>query len=441
MSTPREGSSMESVALGVFAAALAVSIIFGLPTVYALVVGLAAFCVYARLRSTSWGDVLRMCWHGLKPIGAILAMLALVGVLTGIWRAAGVIPAIVYYAVPLIGPAVFVVATFLLNCLVSVLTGTSFGTAATMGSICLSMAASMGVPMELAGGAALSGAFFGDRCSPLSTSALLVADITGTDFYNNLKRMVCSAFVPFISTVIVFALAGLATGGGEGATAVGESLSRVFDLNPIVLAPPVLVFALALLRVKILVVIAVGIASAIPLCLGVQHMDLLEVARTAVTGYVALHPGVEALAGGGLLSMADAVQIVCITSAYAGIFEETPLLGEVQGVVGDVSSRLSSFAATLAVSVFASIISCNQTLAIMLTHQLCRDFDTKPDKHALDLEDSVVLVAGLVPWSIAGAVPLASMGAPIASMAFAVYLYAVPLWRLAAERLDGRRRF
>lgn len=87
-------------------------------------------------------------------------MLALIGVLTGLWRAAGVIPAIVYYAVPLISPGVFLLATFLLNCLVSVLTGTSFGTAATVVSICISMAGAMGVPLFAAGGAALSGAFF-----------------------------------------------------------------------------------------------------------------------------------------------------------------------------------------------------------------------------------------------------------------------------------------
>lgn len=138
--------------------------------------------------------------------------------------------------------------------------------------------------------------------------------------------------------------------------------------------------------------------------------------------------------------MVDAVQIVCITSAYAGIFEETPLLSGIERVVVGVSARLSGYAATLAVSVFSSVISCNQTLAIMLAHQLCRDIDRAPEEHALDLEDSVVLTAGLVPWSIAGAVPLASMGAPVASMALAVYLYAVPAWRLAAGRLGSRRR-
>ena len=202
--------------------------------------------------------VARMCWEGIAPIAKILGMLALIGVLTGLWRAAGVIPAIVYYAVPLISPGVFLFATFLLNCLVSVLTGTSFGTAATVGSICISMAGAMGAPLFAAGGAALSGAFFGDRCSPISTSALLVADLTGTDFYNNLKRMVKSAAVPFVLTCAVyFALGPLIPASGEAGD-MAASLASAFAVGPVVLLPPMIVFALALMRVDILVVIEGG---------------------------------------------------------------------------------------------------------------------------------------------------------------------------------------
>lgn len=310
---------MELVTLGIFCAALVGAIFTGVPTVCALLVGLAAFCIYARRWSGSARRVARMCWEGIAPIAKILGMLALIGVLTGLWRAAGVIPAIVYYAVPLISPGVFLFATFLLNCLVSVLTGTSFGTAATVGSICISMAGAMGVPLFAAGGAALSGAFFGDRCSPISASALLVADLTGTDFYNNLKRMVKSAAVPFVLTCAAyFALGPLIPASGEAGD-MAASLASAFAVGPVVLLPPVIVFALALMRVDILVVIGAGIASSISLCLVYQDMAAADVARTAILGYVTSLPQVRALSGGGLVSMLDAVQIVCITSAYAGI--------------------------------------------------------------------------------------------------------------------------
>lgn len=424
---------MELFVLGAFVAVLVACVAVGIPTAYALVAGLALFSVYAWHAGNSPRRVAEMCRHGVRPICRILGMLVTVGVLTGLWRAAGVIPAIVYYAVPLITPGLLLLMTFLLSCLVSVLTGTSFGTAATMGAICISIAASMDVPLVLAGGAALSGAFFGDRWSPISTSALLVANITGTDFYGNLRNMLRTAVVPFALTCLIYFVLGWLVPAGAAGADTAKALAAAFDLSPIVLVPPALVFALALARMDILLVIAAGIVSSVPLCLAVQGMGAADVLRTALFGFTAPTPETAALAGGGIASMVSAIAIVVITSTYAGIFEETGLLRGVEGVVARLSARVSPFAATLGISVLASAISCNQTLAIMLTHQLSRDLTTSAEDHALDLEDSVVLVAGLVPWSIAGGVPLASMGAPIESMALAVFLYAVPLWRLATR--------
>lgn len=430
---------MALATLGLFVAALIVCIVTGIPTIYALIAGLALFCLYAWRSGHAPREVALMCWHGIRPIMRILGMLLLVGALTGVWRAAGVIPAIVCYAVPFITPAIFIVMTFLLNCLVSVLTGTSFGTAATMGAICISLAATMDVPLAVAGGAALSGAFFGDRWSPISTSALLVADVTRTDFYGNLRRMLRTAVVPFILTCAIYIVAGIFTPAGTGSASVVEVMRGVFDLNPVVLVPPVLVFVLALLRVNILTVIAVGILSSAPLCIALQGMSAMDVARTMLVGYAAPLPELVALRGGGVASMVSSVEIVCITSAYAGIFSESDLLGGIQGIVDSFSAHVTAFAATLVISVFTSMISCNQTLAIMLAHQLSGGLPQSREDHALDLEDSVVLVSGLVPWSIAGGVPLASMGAPVAGMAFAAFLYVVPLCRLAASLARAAR--
>ena len=199
---------MELVTLGIFCAALVGAIFTGVPTVCALLVGLAAFCIYAWRWSGSVRRVARMC------------------------------------------------------------------------------------------GAALSGAFFGDRCSPISTSALLVADLTGTDFYNNLKRMVKSAAVPFVLTCAAYFALGLLVPASGEAGDMAASLASAFAVGPVVLLPPVIVFALALMRVDILVVIGAGIASSVPLCLAVQDMTMADVVRTAILGYVAPLPQVRALSGG-----------------------------------------------------------------------------------------------------------------------------------------------
>lgn len=423
-----------SLVLVLFIASLIGCVIAGWSTTAALIGGLVLFCGYALYRGNSPARVLLMCWEGVRPIVRILGMLLAVGALTGLWRASGVIPTIICYAVPLITPGFFIVMVFLLNCLVSVLTGTSFGTAATLGAISISLAQAAGVPVVVAGGAALSGAFFGDRWSPISTTALLVADITGTDFYENLSGMARTAAVPFFITCAIYLGLGLLTPAAGTATGTTDALAAAFQIAPQVLVPAVAVFACALVRVDILIAISAGIASSVPICMVVQHMTPAEVLHAAMFGYVPTAPGLAALAGGGITSMVSAIGIVCITSAYVGIFSHTDIVSGVEGVVRRAQRRHAPFAVMFGASIFTSMISCNQTLAIMLTHQLTKGDGPCDRQHAIDLEDSVVLMAGLVPWSIAGGVPLASMGAPSASMALAAFLYVVPLWRLACSR-------
>ena len=172
----------ETAVLVVFAVTLIGCILAGIPILAALALGYLIFFGYSISRGYSVIDILSMSWKGIRTAKNILLTFLLIGMLTALWRAAGTIPAIVSYCAGLMNPAVMILMAFLLNALVSVLTGTAFGTAATMGVICMTMAKAMGCNEILAGGAILSGVFFGDRCSPVSTSALLV----GADAYEHL---------------------------------------------------------------------------------------------------------------------------------------------------------------------------------------------------------------------------------------------------------------
>ena len=207
---------MEWLVLGLFCGGLILCLLLDWSILYALLVGLLFFLLYGRRKGYSWGELVKMAFDGVKTVRNILITFLLIGVLTALWRAAGTIPVIVCYAAQLIRPGVFLVMTFLLNAGVSVLTGTSFGTAATMGVICATMGSVMGVPVILTGGAVLSGAFFGDRCSPVSTSALLVAELTKTSIFDNIKRMLKTALVPFLVTCAAYTLLGLLTPTGRG---------------------------------------------------------------------------------------------------------------------------------------------------------------------------------------------------------------------------------
>ena len=147
----------------------------------------------------------------------------------------------------------------------------------------------------------------------------------------------------------------------------------------------------------------------------------------------------ELINGGGILSMLRVFCIVCLSSAYAGIFRKTGLLDGETRLLRRLAARTNPYAAALVTSLPASMIACNQTLTVMLTHQLCSGFYEDRKALAIDLEDTVIVIAPMIPWSIAGSVPLASAQAPHSAILFACYLYLLPLWRFIRSFIPRRR--
>lgn len=441
--TVQEGrdGDVETLTLLLFCAALVVCVALNWSILYALGAGMVLFLCYGRKRGYGWKELGKMCLDGVKTARNILITFFLIGVLTALWRASGTIPAIISYTVPFIRPSLFLVMTFLLNCLVSVLTGTSFGTAATMGVICATLGAAMEVPTALVGGAVLSGVFFGDRCSPVSTSALLVSELTQTNIFDNIRGMIRTAWVPFLAASLLYLVVGMATPHTQTSLDLAALFETEFRLHWAALLPALVIFVLALCQVPVKRAMLASIVSAVPICLVLQHLQPGELLRFALMGYQAREEAVGAmLNGGGVVSMVRVAVIVCISSAYSGIFQKTGLLDRLQQAILTLSRRITPFGAMLCTSVLASAMACNQTLAIILTHQLCKDAQPSREETAISLENSVVVVAPLIPWSIAGGVPLASVGAPMVSICFAFFLYLLPLWRLGAGKVRCKRK-
>lgn len=426
---------MAQIVLLLFCAALVGCVALDLSVLYALTAGLGLFLWYGRRQGHSWKALEEMAFSGVKSVKNILLAFVLIGMLTALWRAAGTISTIICYTAGLIRPDLMVLLVFLLNCLVSFLTGTSFGTSATMGVICMSVATAMGVPPFWVGGAVLGGAFFGDRCSPVSTSALLVSTLTGTDLYDNIRRMARTAVVPFAASCLIYWLAGRPYAAGQAGVDVQGMFRNAFAVHPACLLPAAAVLLLACCRVDVKRTMAASIAVAFGVALLVQKQSPAALLAFMWSGYRASVPELAAIMnGGGVTSMIRAGAIVCIASSYSGLFQGTGLLDFLQDIVIKIGSRFSPFAAVAATAVPSCAIACNQTLAIMLTKQLCRVCEPDDTAMALDLEDSAVVMAALVPWSIAGAVPLAAIGAPISCMGAACFLYLLPLWRLVSSR-------
>lgn len=420
--------------ISLFAISLVLCISFDISILAALVFGFFLFFGYGLVKKYSAKAMAAMAFSGVKTVKNILITFVLIGMITAIWRVCGTIPYIVYHATRFCTPGVMVLVTFLLCCVISALTGTAFGTAATMGVICTTMATSMGVPILYSGGAVLAGSFFGDRCSPMSTSALLVSTLTKTDLYRNITNMVKTSAVPFVISCGIYALLGRGVTADYDVSGVQNLFADAFVLHPAAVIPAAAIIVLSCLKINVKITMSVSILCGMAVAVCVQGEGVSELLKIAVWGYKPEDPQVAALlSGGGIQSMVKVFSIVCLSSCYSGMFNGTGLLEGFRGGLNRLSKRILPFGSILLTSIITVMISCNQALGIMLTHQLCVDTEQDPETLASHLENTVVVVAPLIPWSIAGAVPLASVGAPTACILTACYLYLLPIWNYAVE--------
>ena len=432
---------LEWMILGAFSAALLLCVVLHRSIIYALCFGFCMFFLYGRHRGFRWRELGRMTLNGIKAVGGLLVINGLIGILTAFWRAAGTIPVMVCYASKLIRPSVFLLMTFLLNGGVGILTGTTFGTAATMGVICATMGTAMQISPILTGGAVLSGVYFADRWSPVSASVLVISSVTKTDIYRNSRNLLRTGLGPFALSCIIYLVIGFLMPRADGTIHLESLFSTVFRLHWTALIPAAMILLLSLCRIRIQIVMLASALSAVPLCLFLQHIPASELLQIAIYGFYPDHPEVAAMVGGGgMISMAALAAIVCLASCSSELLRNTGLLDHPQKMIRTMEQNTESFAATLMTAVAAGLIACNQTLTIFLVNQLCSDRVPDKEQFAVDLEDSAAVIAALVPWSIAGSVPLSFVGAPICSLLVSFFLILVPLWRLAMIQIEKRQK-
>lgn len=312
---------MHLAAFGLFAAALIVCVILNVSVIYALLAGLLIFSLCAFKMGYGAKSIFKMMLDGIKTAKNVILSLILIGMLTALWRAAGTIPAIISYAASLIHPKTVVLMSFILNCGVSLLTGTAFGTAATMGVISMTMGIAMGADPVLLGGAIVSGAYFGDRASPMSTSALLVSELTETNVFSNIRGMLRRSLIPFIVCCVLYTLAGISLHSGGDVPDLSDLFLQELQLHWLCLIPAVLVIVMSVFKIRVQITMTVSIISAAVLCSAIQKFTATNILGIAAAGFHAQSSQVAALLdGGGIASMLRSIATIIVSSTYAGIF-------------------------------------------------------------------------------------------------------------------------
>ena len=418
------------IAILLFSVSLILCLLLNFSVVYALIVGYIIFITYGLIKGYDLKVLVKKSFEGVLTVKNILLVFVLIGMITALWRASGTIAFIVYMGSKLILPSILILLTFLLCSILSFLIGTSLGTAATMGVISVSIGKAMGINPYYLGGAVLSGIYFGDRCSPMSTSALLITELTKTNLYTNIKLMLKTSIIPFIATCLFYLFLGLKSSTSPVSIDTTNIFKENYNLNIVVIVPAILIIILSLFKVNVKKTMLLSIVISFIIAIFFQKESVTSLINYCVYGF---HHSNEKLnlmmKGGGILSMLNVGLIVAISSSYSGIFKETKMLVLMKKYLKEFSEKTSNYFVIFLSSIISGAIACNQSLGIILTYELCEELEDKQNM-AIILENTIVLLAGLIPWNIAMAVPLKTIDIGLMSGLFAFYLYFLPLWNL-----------
>ena len=425
--------------LGVFLAGVVACLALGRSLIWALLLGLALFSLLGLKKGFTPRQLAAMAWRQGRDSLIVVPVFLLIGMVTALWRASGTISFFLYYGLEGLRPASFLLVAFLLSAVLSFALGTCYGVTGTAGVVLITLARSGGVDLAVTAGAILSGAYFGDRCSPMSSCATLVAACTGTELYKNVREMLKTALLPTLLTVLAFGVLSRLHPIQRMDSAVLSALRENFDLHWTVLLPAVLMLVLPLAKVPVKWAMAASAATAFVLTVALQGLPVPEALRTAILGYAPRQAELAGiLSGGGLVSMVTSGAVVFITSLYAGILEGIDALAPAKDWVERLSRRVGLFPAAVLVSTAVVSVFCNQAVMVMIDAQLLADsYEARGASRtelAMDIANSGVTIAGLVPWSIAITVPLSMLDVGTEAIPWCVFLYMIPLCYFFTKR-------
>lgn len=395
---------------------LAVTIVYlKQPAHMPLVLATALVGLLAWTYGRSWAELLGGITRGISIALPACLILMIIGTLIGTWILSGVVPTLIVYGLKVVSPAYFLVTTCLVCAVVSLATGSSWSTAGTVGIALIGIADALGVSRGLAAGAIISGAYFGDKMSPLSDTTNLAPAVAGTDLFTHIRHMVYTAGPSLLIALLAYLLIGLKyqSSGADAkdiAVIVG-ALEKKFVIHWALLLPPVAVIGLVVARVPALPALLVG-ALLGGLCAAVaQGATLAVIVKSAQSGF-ASDTGVKAvdklLTRGGLESMMTTVALIISALSFGGVMERAGMLRRLaEAIMRGVRSTGSLVLRTLLTSIGMNILAADQFMAIVIPGRMYRGVFARQGLHPKNLsrclEDSGTMTSALVPWNTCGA--------------------------------------
>lgn len=388
-----------------------------------------------------WDEFRQGILDGVGKVAVACVILLLIGALVGVWILGGIIPTLIFHGLQIVTPTYFLTTTFLVCLIMSLVAGTSYGTIGTVGVALIGVAMGLGVSVPIAAGAILSGAYFGDKMSPLSDTTNIAAAMGEADLFRHIRSMVYTTLPAGVLTLVAFALAGRNVSVVENVQLAEmlEGLSSGWWLSWLHVVPIALMLSMALLRAPTLFVLFGNVVLGGAWAMIFQGATLEAVFQAATTGFRA-ETGAAAvdqvLSRGGMTSMQSVIILVIIAGALGGSLRATGVLEAlVDGMLTYVRRTGSLIVCVLASCYTVNLFTGNQALALILPGQMflpafrARKIDTTVMTRSL--EDAGTLSAPLVPWGVAGGFCSQMLGVPTLDyLPYMWFAFTVPIFSL-----------
>lgn len=408
-----------------------------------LITGLTA--ALGLWRGVSWSEQQASVVSTIGNAMPSILILLLVGALASIWLLSGTVPILVYYGVMLLNPSIFLVATCIACAITSVVSGSSWSTAATIGVAMVGVGRALEIPDGMIGGAIISGSYFGDKISPLSDTTNLAAAVTETPLFDHIRYLFYTTGPSFLISLALFAFLGFNIGGANADVDVSATLAAIettFNITPWLLLPPVIVLGLIIRRVEAIPALFTGVVVGALFVLIFQQ-DLLRSMMNADEPFQVyqlvmgtLFEGIsietsdaklnELFSAGGMQGMLGTVWLILGAMAFGGVLEATGMLTRImQSVKALATSFFSLVACTAGTCIVTNISTSDQYISVAIPGRmfagLYKEMGYASENLSRTLEDTGTVTSVLIPWNTCGAYHAAVLG--IATFDYIYYCF------------------
>lgn len=404
---------------------------YGLPIQALLLIAAAIASIIAKRVGYTWKDMINGISDKIHSSLPSLFVMVCVGAMIASWMVSGTIPMMIYYGIKIIDPQFLFVTAFLVTAIISTFTGTSFGSAGTAGVAVMGIAIALGVPLEIAAGAVISGAVFGDKLSPFSDTTILAPIAAGSELYEHIRHMLYTTGAATITCLIAYTFIGFsmpveAMANPETVNAVLKNLEALYSFNWILLLPPILVFYGAYTKKPTIPMLLFSSLLGIIFGMIFQDFTLKTAMMAFVNGFkvdmLSSSSHVESVKAittllnrGGLMGMMSTVLLVFCAFAFAGIFSKAGCIEVIlTKIVNSITSVGNLIAATVGSTLFMSIVTGSSYLALLIPGEMFKDlykkFGLEAKNLSRTLEDAGTCAVPIVPWSVAGTYMTATLG-------------------------------